>query len=183
MPRPPLALFALIPFLSSCARSVPTPADAGYIAPTLSGWDKDEPGANGEQGDATTYRKKVGTTKLRMKFSLLAPRNGENPDDLASLKQHADANLADAQKTSPSLKVLEEKETSFRGFPALLTHTQDKYRNANRERKILRVADGKNTFLIDQTLTGHDIDDAARKEAEDAWNKVSSELQIKPNGS
>ena len=116
---------------------------------------------------------------MRLKLTLIATANGEKPDDLAALKQHADSSLAEAKSHAPTLNVVEERETTFRGYPALLTRTQDEYRNAQRERKILRVADGRNTIMLDQTLTGKSIDEAARKEADTAWEKLSSQLQIK----
>ena len=179
MIRSPLALFAFFPFLSSCSSSNSSPASAGYTPPILSDWQQDEADDKGFDEHATTFRKTVGQTRMRMKLTLIETANGEKPDDLASLKQHADSSLAEAKSHAPTLQIIEEKETTFRGFPALLTRTQDEYRNAQRERKILRVADGKNTFMLDQTLRGNPIDDAARKEADAAWEKLSSDMKIK----
>lgn len=177
MLRSALALLATIPFLASCSRS-DSSGLASYAPPTLDGWEKDEPGANNDDGHSVTYRKKVGHTKIRMKFTVLAPAEGEKPDDLAALKEFSGRGLADAHKMSPGMQVIEQSETTFRTFPALLTRTHDKYRGADRERKVLRVADGKNTFLFDQTLTGKPVDPAAQTEADAAWSKISSGLQL-----
>lgn len=144
---------------------------------------QDEPGAKGYDPDSATYRKRVSSTKIRMKFSLLAPKDGK-PDDLAALKKDAASGLAYARTKSAKLQVVEQKETTFRNFPAFLTRTQDTIRSIKRERKILRVADGKNTFLIDQTLTGSKIAEGARREADAAWETISKGLKIEaPNGS
>ena len=177
MLRFPLALLAAVPFLASCSRS-DSSGLAGYNPPSPDGWQKDEPGANNDDGHSVTFRKKVGHTKIRMKFSVIALVEGEKPDDLAALKEFSGRGLADAHKMSPGLKVLEQSETTFRTFPALLTSTHDNYRGADRERKVLRVADGKNTFMLDQTLTGKPVDAAARTEADAAWKKISSGLQL-----
>lgn len=183
MPRSPLSLLAFLPFLSSCSRSDSSTTPAGYNPPSLAGWDKDEAGTNNDDGHSITYRKKVGEAKIRMKFSLLAPVGDEKPDDLAALKRHTEEGLVEAHKISLSLKVLEQKDTTFRNFPAVLTRTHDEYRRNERERKILRVADGKNTFWIDQTLTAPKIDAAARREADVAWETFTKDLKIEvPSG-
>lgn len=178
----PLLLAVSIATFPSCSRSSSTPADAGYVVPTLTGWQPGEPSVGEVNRNTTTYTKTVGANRIKMMFKLIPTRDGEKPDDAAALNHYAGAGLAIARNTSPSLKVLEQKETTFRGFPAYLTRTQDKFRDAQRERKILRVADGKNTFVFDQTLIGDPITPAARAEADDAWNKMASELNI-PDGS
>jgi hypothetical protein len=166
-----------MPIFSSCSHST-SPKASGYVTPSLTGWQKDEPDAKGFDARADTYRKRVGATSIRMKFDLIPPSEGEKPDDLVALKKYGDSNLASARAKAPTLKVLEQKETTFRTFPAYLTRTHNKTRRAEIERKVLRVADGKNTFLIDQSLIGNPVDPSARTEANAAWNKFSTELQI-----
>ncbi len=181
------AFCALVPLLSSCASSVATPETLGYNVPALEGWQKDEPKADEPKtderdSDSIVYRKKVNNTKIRMMFIVNTPKSGAKPDDLTTLKQSVNDGLELARIVSPTIQVVEQKATSFRKFPAMLSTTRDKSVKDERERKILRVADGKNTFLIDQTLTGNPIDEAARKEADAAWEEISSQLQIKePN--
>lgn len=181
------AFCALVPLLSSCASSAPTPETLGYNVPALEGWQKDEPKADESKTDewnsnSIVYRKKVNNTKIRMMFIVNKPESGAKPDDLAMLKQSVNDSLELARIVSPTIQVVEQKATTFGKFPAMLSITRDKSVKDERERKILRVADGKNTFLIDQTLTGNPIDQAARTEADAAWEKISSQLQVKePN--
>lgn len=178
MHRSLFVVWVLAPLISSCSSPDSSPASAGYNSPSLGGWQKDEPDAKGFDARAVTYRKTVGATKIRMKFVLISPTDGRRPDDLTALKKYGDSNLASAKAMSPTLKVLEQEETTFRTFPAYTTRTHDQTRQVERERRVLRVADGKNTFLLDQSLIGNPIDVAARTEADVAWNKISSDLQI-----
>lgn len=164
---------ALLCFLCGCTRT-PTPESEGYIPPTLSGWQQDAPNTNENDGRSLVYRKVVGRTKLRLKFSLLESQT----KDAQALRDDVQKGLAEARKASASLVILEQNETQFRGFPAILTQTRDDYRGAKRERKILRVADGKQLFWIDQTLTGNPIEPAARQEADAAWKTFTEGLRI-----
>ena len=178
MARSLLAFAALLPFLSSCSRSDSSPSDEGYIAPFPAGWQEIEPGAKGYDERSTTFARKIKNTKLRMRFTVAPVSDSAKAPDIAELKRHAQSDIAKTKVTAPTLQILEQKETTFRGFPAYLTVIFDRDRGFDRERKVLRVTDGKHLFSFKQTLKGDPIDVSARSEADATWNKFSTKLQL-----
>lgn len=151
---------------------------AGYHVPPLAGWDgRIREDASGEVR-SVTYKNRLAGTRLQMKFVLYETPQGATPDGLPQLRAHVEKGLQTAKEFSPTSQTLEQSETTFRRFPAIVTRTKDEKHGGVRERKILRVADGKNTFWLDQTLAGPSISPTARSEAERAWQKFSNDLQI-----
>lgn len=151
---------------------------AGYHVPPLAGWDgRVREDADGEVR-SVTYKNRVAGTRLQMKFVLYETPQGAEADGLPQLRAHVEKGLQIAKESSPTSQMLEKTETTFRRFPAIVTRTKDEKFGGVRERKILRVADGKNTFWLDQTLAGPKIDAAARREADAAWETFSRGLII-----
>lgn len=157
---------------------------ADYHLPPLAGWD----GRVREDADGSirsvTYNNRVAGTRLQMKFVLYQTPHGEVAKGLPQLRAIVEQGLQNAKKSSPTSQKVEQSETTFRTFPAIVTRTRDEKNGGVRERKILRVADGKNTFSFDQTLAGPSISPAARFKADAAWDTFFVGLKIEaPNGS
>ncbi len=151
---------------------------SNYHLPPLAGWD----GRVREDADSpvrsVTYNHRVAGSRLQMKFVLYETAQGEEAKGLTQLRAIVEQGLQNAKKSSPTSQKVEQSETTFRTFPAIVTRTRDEKNGGVRERKILRVADGKNTFSFDQTLAGPSISPIARAEADRAWQKFCDQLKI-----
>lgn len=176
-PRTSWALFFLLPALSSCSNTVSGPEEKGYILPDLAGWQKDAQTKQKKKSVSVAFRKVVDGTKLQLRLAVSLPGN-DNSQDAASLRAHREAELVFEKRADPTFRVLQQKETTFRGLPAYLTRTSDKHHGADRERQTLYVADSQHAFSIKQTLTGNPIASLAHTEAGTAWHKFTIELQI-----
>lgn len=151
---------------------------SSYHLPPLAGWDGRVREDDDGEVRSVTYNSRVADTRLQMKFLLYATPRGETAEGLPELRDHMEQAMAKVKESSATAQILEKNEANFRKFPAILTRTKDEKNGGVRERKVLRVADGKNTFMFDQTLSGPNISAAARSEADSAWEKFSSGLNI-----
>jgi hypothetical protein len=153
---------------------------AGYRVPTLKGWKRETPRKTTDPAQNVRFTRTVAGTKLLTEFVLMPPRPNSLPDTAADLLKSAQDidrrnKEVDPQRGETRQTVLSQA-TEHQGHPAYMTHELLRNRTHVTELKMLRVADGRNTFVFFQSSAGvgRQISPPVRAVAAQAWQTLTN---------
>lgn len=153
-----------------------------YVLPDMKGWQRQTIGSSPASSRVVKFTNEAQKTRIMMKFVLSPPPKGVAPNTAKELREAAELSERIAKDLKWNQQILESTATTYRGFPAYLTRTVKQEGGETNESKILRVADGKNTFWFFQALNGKQISAEARAKADQAWTTMTEGLKIMPEG-
>lgn len=158
------------------------PAFQGISVPSFPGWQATQYLKPNGYVDSLTLRKTVGSNRLQVRFAVSNSNldiPNKKPDGIKELRDNAKLSNDLLSQADPTRKVLEQKETTFRGFPAIETKTQSRNRDKTiSQTRDLRVADGKRTFWISRSVSGNPISPDALQQADNAFDQLSKGLKF-----
>lgn len=156
---------------------------AEYQVPTLQGWKREAAHKTNDPVQSVRFSKTVAGTKMLTEFVLLPHRQDAAPDtaaDLAKSVQDTDRiNKEVDPKRGERRQIVLSQARQYQGHPAYMTHELLRNRTRVTELKILRVADGRNTFWFFQSSVGAglQIPAAARAAATQAWQAMTNSFK------
>ena len=146
----------------------------GYHVPTIPEWKGKFFTRKGSVIHSATYTKESKNVMSTLKFTILTPDKNVGPDTFAKLKRDQDDIDKLMTQVKPASKILERKETSYKGHPAISVKIVDK----DVQSTIMRVADGINTLTFAKSIKGRPINQDVEKETNAAWEKLLDGVEI-----